>query len=870
MESNSTTYTTVVDVEVTGGDELKQLGDTAEKNDEKFKSLRGQIRETTVALQKLADEGKTGTDEFENLRKKLDDLNDAQEKVAFQAGQFDDQLAALPGPLGAVGQGIKSFNEGLNRFSTGFKVAFGVVGLIVSAFLALKESLSRTEEGQAKLTKITEAFTKIMNGLFAVIEPIAMALADLAVKFLSNKSVMEGISKTIGVLAGVFTGLLGTLFQVSKFVGSVLIDNFKILIGVAKGAGEVLAGVFTFDFDRIKKGANDAFKAVGDGVKNQLGNVKGLVKGVTTAVVDGYNAAEKGFKEGSGRLTELEKKNAEEAKKKREEAAAAAKAAAEKALQDRLKYLDAIDKLDEARLDKEKQNQLSAQQLREQSLLKENQNQIALQQLREQSLLKEAKTDDERTKITQDGIDERILIQSKSEEEKTEILLDGEEERIRIEQAFFQRSFALRKKDIEDKRALYPKSSNEYKTFTAELIKLESEYVKQSGDFTKQLGDNQQKRIEAQKKALDKQIADIGSYNDRVFEISQAMVRDESLRAETARINKFNKDKEALQKDIEFLKNTEADKASILKQLEKGLQLDLEKIKEEARVKENEKIIKGYDEQLRLLELTGQSLIQGTKAYFENRALVLDEAEARELAKLDITEKEKTAIKEKYVKLRKQLDEDEIQSYAAVASQTLSALSSVTSALSSALDEEAKTSKEAFEKRKKLQKATAILSAASGIIQILAQPSTLPSPFDFIVKGINAAALGIATAIQIKNINATQFEGGGSSSSASIPKSATPSIPPIALPTIESKAAPVVEGTQGGQNPTRQLAETIANRTDRVVTTMEAGNNRMMSSMEANKDRPIKTYVVSGDVTTQQALDRRTNRAATFSGGTVG
>jgi hypothetical protein len=38
--------------------------------------------------------------------------------------------------------------------------------------------------------------------------------------------------------------------------------------------------------------------------------------------------------------------------------------------------------------------------------------------------------------------------------------------------------------------------------------------------------------------------------------------------------------------------------------------------------------------------------------------------------------------------------------------------------------------------------------------------------------------------------------------------------------------------------------------------------------MEANKDRPIKTYVVSTEMSSQQALDRRTNSAATFTGGT--
>ena len=783
---NTTTYTTTVDVEVTGQEDLQQLGDKAQQSDEKFKSLKSQIRETTVALQKLSDEGKTGTAEFEKLRGKLDDLNDAQERVSFQAGQFDDQLAALPGPVGQVGQAIQGFNESVNRFGKGLTAALGVIGLIVGAFLALKESLSRTEEGQKKLTQITEAFTKIMNGLFAIIEPIAMLLADLVIQFLSNDKVLKVLSKTFATFAAIVKGSFTIVKELATFVGNNLVNTFKTAAGIIGGFGKVLGGVFTFDLDKIKEGLADVGKTVTTGVGNFVNNVKDRYKGIKDGVGEAFVGAENQFVKGTKRLTELEKKNAEEAKKKAEEAAKLAEEARKKALEEKLKALEAEDKLDEARLNRLKENALA-----------------------------EAKTD---------------------------------EERLNVELRFLKLSYDAKVKDIKDKQKFYGVNTNEYKAYQAELINLEANYVKDSAALKKQNEENA-------KKALEKQIADITTYNDRLFEISQSVVKDEVIRAETARQNKFYKDKEALLKDVEFLKNTEAEKASILKQLETGLQNDLDKIREDARVKANDKLIKGYDEQLRLLELIGQNLIAGTKAYYENRALILNEAEAKELAKLDITEKEKTAIKEKYVKLRKQLDEDEIRSYAAVASQTLTALAGVSSALASSYDEEAKTSKDAFEKRKKLQKATAIMSAASGIIQILAQPSTLPSPFDFIVKGINAAALGIATAIQIKNINATQFEGGGSTSPSSISASST-ATPTIALPTIESKGAPTIQGTQGGQNPTQRLAETLANRTDRMVTTLEANN-----------ERPIKTYVVSGDMTTQQALDRRTNRAATFSGG---
>jgi hypothetical protein len=67
--------------------------------------------------------------------------------------------------------------------------------------------------------------------------------------------------------------------------------------------------------------------------------------------------------------------------------------------------------------------------------------------------------------------------------------------------------------------------------------------------------------------------------------------------------------------------------------------------------------------------------------------------------------------------------------------------------------------------------------------------------------------------------------------------------PPPALPTVAPTAAPQIQ-TTGGMNPTQQIGETIS-----------------------ASQRPIKAYVVSGDVTSQQALDRRTSRAATFSAG---
>ena len=274
------------------------------------------------------------------------------------------------------------------------------------------------------------------------------------------------------------------------------------------------------------------------------------------------------------------------------------------------------------------------------------------------------------------------------------------------------------------------------------------------------------KRKEEDKKKADEDLQARQETLLKLREIEISAIKDEAERAKAERQKRFDTEKVDLKKALDEKKITQEEYNTAIKNLETALANDLAKIKEDADKKEMEKNIKKLDDELRFLQIKGEAIRQGTKADFDNRRAILNAAEARELADVELTEAQKTTIKEKYVKLRKDLDEQEVASYAATASQTLDALAKLGNAIASSYDEEAKTSKSAFEKRKKLQKATAIMSAASGIIQILAQPSTLPSPFDWITKGINAAALAVATGVQIGNINKTQFEGGGGSESA--------------------------------------------------------------------------------------------------------
>jgi hypothetical protein len=124
----------------------------------------------------------------------------------------------------------------------------------------------------------------------------------------------------------------------------------------------------------------------------------------------------------------------------------------------------------------------------------------------------------------------------------------------------------------------------------------------------------------------------------------------------------------------------------------------------------------------------------------------------------------------------------------------------------------------------------AIAGAAAGKIKL-----GINSALQIGVVGATSAAQ-IAAVLSAKKSSAGAAAGGGStgggSSAANIP-----------VPTIAATAAPVIGGTQAA-TPGAQIAQTLSGATG----------------------KPIEAYVVSGKVTSQQALDRRTSVAATFGG----
>jgi hypothetical protein len=108
-----------------------------------------------------------------------------------------------------------------------------------------------------------------------------------------------------------------------------------------------------------------------------------------------------------------------------------------------------------------------------------------------------------------------------------------------------------------------------------------------------------------------------------------------------------------------------------------------------------------------------------------------------------------------------------------------------------------------------------------------------------IAAGISVAGIVAGAARGISQINKANVPGGGGGGSVS--GGGGVSIP---TPPVPSTSAPLIEGGTPA-DPTEVIRQQISGLTR----------------------RPIRAYILSGEVSTQQALDRRTNSAATFSGG---
>lgn len=313
------------------------------------------------------------------------------------------------------------------------------------------------------------------------------------------------------------------------------------------------------------------------------------------------------------------------------------------------------------------------------------------------------------------------------------------------------------------------------------------------------------------------------AHNERMLALEKAGIKDKSAvmeqyRIEVAKINKKYDDEEAKKVEEKKKEQDEKDKKAV------------EDARKKFETEQQDKIL-GLDAQLEFDNVS-----------FEKRKQLIDEKEKVLLSDKELTENQRTAIQKAAAAERAKVDMAELEAKAEINTAYLDLAGQFGSLL-----------QQIAGKNKKVAIAGVIVEQAAAIGKIIQNTAVanaksvaafpLTGGMPWVAINIASAALGIASSIAagVKAINQIKSSDNGTAPStggASLPKSAG-----MTAPSIAATPAPVIQGTSSA-TPGAQIAETL--------------------SMASGK--PVKAYVVAGDVSSQQALDRRTSNAATFGG----
>ena len=249
--------------------------------------------EPTIAnlklLKKQLKETAAGSEEFKKISAQIRDVDDAIKDASATSDDFFGYLENAEGPLGVLGKGLRSAEKNFSSFNAVLKAS--VIGLIVAAIAGLAAAISQSEKATKKIQPIMEGFEKILNGVFAAIEPLFDAMIDLATKAMPY--VTQGFKVAYSAIASFLQGI----GKIGEAVG-------KLIKGDFTGAWESAKASVT-EFGKRYEEANQRFEA---GTKE-----------LTKKEKEQLTERNKNNAEALKKKKELEAQALEEAKKLREE-----------------------------------------------------------------------------------------------------------------------------------------------------------------------------------------------------------------------------------------------------------------------------------------------------------------------------------------------------------------------------------------------------------------------------------------------------------------------------------------------------------------------------------------------------------------------
>ena len=231
-----------------------EFGDEQEKGAESVKSYRAQIRQATEDLVKLENQYGKNSDEADNQRKKIGELRDAQEELTRTTQDLDDTLAALPGPIGQVGQGLQQIESlGQNAGS----------------------ALSKLGLGFSSFDKIVK--TSLVGFLVGLLVTLVAAVMDAAKSFKPLQNAMAGFSDAIGAV-------FNALKPLTDFILNVVVGAMNALASVINYVAEAFGGVnngaakASLELERSIKKQESLLSNYGQAIDSKLKEIIGAYK----------------------------------------------------------------------------------------------------------------------------------------------------------------------------------------------------------------------------------------------------------------------------------------------------------------------------------------------------------------------------------------------------------------------------------------------------------------------------------------------------------------------------------------------------------------------------------------------------------------
>jgi len=867
--------------------------------------LAQQVRVLTEELNRMQAAGQVGSEKYQILVEKLNDTKDAMDRTKLAAGEIYGTLSAIPGPIGEI-------SSKLNTTIDSFKLLGSLKTTELRAqFTGLLKDVKEAGSGFLNFIGYNKVYEKVLLSISQA-ERVKVAAQKAA------EAAQEGVTKTTKAAdasnkalatstanAAVATNAQGTA---SKTTTGAITTQTVVTTGATIATRIFAAALAALPF----VGLAIAISAVVGYITDYISKTE-----EATTETDKLNAAisetkrkedlaaQERERKNKLRISELKKRGAseEEIFKQLESDAFIARKRTE---QDILKRQQEFDK---AKLNyqvlsntKSKEEDIKAARELKNETEKALQDAktadadalIALRELRADYFNKQLEKQEEQNqksrektrKANADRLKDLEELQKGEKDAFLATLSDQEKEEYAVSEKY-AKLYVLAVKFGEDTKQL--KESEEI-----ELGKIRKKYseqeVRDKEEADKKAADKIKQQTDLKKSLQEKESSELLETVKNEFD-------KRTQQAEKQAADRLTKYEEELNKAKELLGYTQEEINRKLAEFRETNQKALEVVKEQIA---DDSAAKKLDQTLKLLQVQAEGLVQGTKAYYENRKAILDASLNQELLnaekEIQVTEdleKRKEAIRKKYAALNKQLRQEEFNEVLGFIVKGFDAFKSVADAQLAVQDanktvelenakatikdkeklaiEQDKINEKYFYKQKGAQKAQAYISTFQAAVSAYAAMAAIPVVGP-VLGAIAAAAAIVAGLANVKKIDATTYtstisDTGSSNANAGVgtkfAKGGVLSGPSHAQGGIKTRFGELEGGEYVVNKRSTQSFMPLLSAINSVGNRKYA-NGGMMPTMDSIKElmaaqqMPIvKTYVVASEMTSQQEANKK-------------